>query len=47
MTVTEQIAWNKSSSLPKIKFKKTQTLKLFTKIIKAQTNVIKMPSWKA
>ncbi len=47
MTVTEQIAWNKSSLLLKIKLKNTQTLKLFTKIIKAQTNVIKMLSWKA
>ncbi len=47
MNIIEHIAWNKSSLLMKIKFKNTQTLKLFTKIIKAHTNVIKVPSWKA
>ncbi len=33
----EQVAWNKSSSLPNVWIQNTQTLKLFTKIIKTES----------
>jgi hypothetical protein len=44
--IIEQVPWNKSSLLPKNILQNTQTLKLFTRILKQKvfTKVNKMPS---
>ncbi len=37
VTVFEQVAWNKSSALLQIQIQNTQTLQIFTKMIKTES----------
>ncbi len=39
LSVIEQVAWEKSGSLLKIQIQNTQTLQLFTEIIKIDSNL--------